>query len=310
MTRECGRRRTARSYRIGEYAKKMGVTPDFLKHYGEKGILDADQRDGGYRWYDFHQSPVILECMRLRNHGVTVREMKPLVTELSGPEALARIDDGMEMLRQRVLHDSAVIEEHERLKAWFEARRIGVPVPDADGAPAPDWEVRPIEPLVFLPHSTGLTFLDDPKVPEILPAWVEWMPVVKSALGIRLPPGISGIPEDAEGLPSRWGLVARESDAVRLRIPVNEVVTRIPGGRAFIAHFADADPADAADPVALRIRSVLDRLKLTGLTPAGEMFMVLRMHARMQGGVDDSGTPLRHERYGSFIVPLASANGC
>lgn len=28
-------------YRIGDYARYMGVTPDFLKHYEENGLLEV-----------------------------------------------------------------------------------------------------------------------------------------------------------------------------------------------------------------------------------------------------------------------------
>ena len=45
-----------RQYRIGDFAKYMGVTPDFLKHYEEQGLVHASHRNGGYRFYDFQQS--------------------------------------------------------------------------------------------------------------------------------------------------------------------------------------------------------------------------------------------------------------
>ena len=40
-----------KSYRIGDFAEYMGVTPDFLKHYSENGLLDVHQRENGYRYY-------------------------------------------------------------------------------------------------------------------------------------------------------------------------------------------------------------------------------------------------------------------
>ena len=53
-------------YRIGDYARYMGVTPDFLKHYEENGLLAVHYTSSGYRYYDFDQSSRILEYMRLR----------------------------------------------------------------------------------------------------------------------------------------------------------------------------------------------------------------------------------------------------
>lgn len=64
------------NYRIGEFAEYMGVTPDFLKHYEECGLLDVHHRENGYRYFNFDQCSRILEYMRLRNYGVTVKEMR------------------------------------------------------------------------------------------------------------------------------------------------------------------------------------------------------------------------------------------
>lgn len=64
------------NYRIGEFAEYMGVTPDFLKHYEECGLLDVHHSENGYRYFNFDQSSRILEYMRLRNYGVTVKEMQ------------------------------------------------------------------------------------------------------------------------------------------------------------------------------------------------------------------------------------------
>ena len=69
------------SYRIGEYAQKMGVTPDFLKYYEQLGVIHSQTRENGYRYYPFNQSYKILECMRLKSYGFSVREMEQLLSD-------------------------------------------------------------------------------------------------------------------------------------------------------------------------------------------------------------------------------------
>lgn len=68
-------------YRIGEYARKMGVTPDFLKYYERLGILHAQTLENGYRYYPFNQSSKILECMRLKNYGFSVRSIEAMFSD-------------------------------------------------------------------------------------------------------------------------------------------------------------------------------------------------------------------------------------
>ena len=61
-----------RQYRIGDFARYLGVTSEFLKHYQESGLIDVNQRASGYRYYGFDQSGRILQYMRLRNYGMTL----------------------------------------------------------------------------------------------------------------------------------------------------------------------------------------------------------------------------------------------
>lgn len=48
--------KTFTHYRIGDFAKYLGVTSDFLKHYEEAGLIDVVQRASGYRYYPFNLS--------------------------------------------------------------------------------------------------------------------------------------------------------------------------------------------------------------------------------------------------------------
>lgn len=86
------------NYRIGEFAEYMGVTPDFLKHYEECGLLDVHHSENGYRYFNFDQSSRILEYMRLRNYGVTVKEMRAMLMA-DADEALLLLDKKVEELR-------------------------------------------------------------------------------------------------------------------------------------------------------------------------------------------------------------------
>ena len=45
--------KNAAQYRIGDFAHFLGVTPDFLKHYEEKGLLKAQHKKNGYRFFGF-----------------------------------------------------------------------------------------------------------------------------------------------------------------------------------------------------------------------------------------------------------------
>ena len=100
---------SVRRYRIGDYAHYMGVGRDFLKHYEKCGLLSADHHDNGYRHFGFEQSSLILECMRLRNCGYTVREMGGMLRDLSGAEVRGKHSKSASNTRRRLRQKSSAL---------------------------------------------------------------------------------------------------------------------------------------------------------------------------------------------------------
>ena len=192
---------SVRWYRIGDYAHYMGVGRDFLKHYEKCGLLSADHHDNGYRHFGFEQSSLILECMRLRNCGYTVREMGGMLRDLSGVEVRQSLHEAREALEKRIKHTQATAAEIERLEEWFDIRQ---------NQPE-DWEVTSAEGRYYLPHSNGSQFLEDERIYEILPQWLDWLSVVKSSLKFNAPD------QAGNGFSYQWGAFRRGVKSRALR---------------------------------------------------------------------------------------------
>ena len=269
-----------KNYRIGEFAEYMGVTPDFLKHYEENGLLAVHQKENGYRYYNFDQASRILDYMRLRNYGVTVKEMHAML-EADADEAVRLLDAKTEELQRESDRLLAVIEEHKRVQAW-QARRRLKPV---------DWEVRRIEPFYFLPHSLHDTFIDDPRIPVLLKSWMGWLPIAKSAMRIEPTPG------DSSPYSTCWGMSLPEAVATRHSIPINDVVRHVPGGKAFIYHFLGEESAFSMDGISRGDHPMLEQMKRLGLEPAGSFHLIVEMKLI---NPDSS----RRGGYGRFVVPV------
>ena len=69
-----------RNYAIGDFAKKAGVSTHFLKFYEEKGILHPKVQSNGYRYYDIRDASLVLECRRMKNMGLSVRQIEKAST--------------------------------------------------------------------------------------------------------------------------------------------------------------------------------------------------------------------------------------
>ena len=135
----------------------MGVTPDFLKHYEEFGLLRVLQKENGYRYFHFDQSSRILEYMWLRNYGVAVKEMRSMLMA-DADEAMEMLEVKVKDLRRQAEKIAAVLEEHKRIRAWLK-ERLAKPC---------DWEIRDVEEHYFLPHTTSTNFIDDKRIRELL----------------------------------------------------------------------------------------------------------------------------------------------
>ena len=149
-----------KQYSIGDFAKYLGVTPDFLKYYETKGILKPTVKESGYRYYHFWERGQVLECMKLRNCGFTSKEVVSLLNAASMEEYLAKL-----------LHMQAQAEAFDRLDriaSYFASEN--------------NWEIAYQESFYFLPHSAFDTFLDTPEIHAAVENWLEWMPVVHSTI--------------------------------------------------------------------------------------------------------------------------------
>lgn len=207
-----------RLYRIGDYARFMGVSADLLKHYEKCGLIQSVTAENGYRFYPFHASVPLLECMRLQQYGFSLREAKHLMQDASYKEAQQMLDRRAEDLQRQITFQQMVIDEHRHIAQWMKMME------DKDTLVV----VKDMEPVLFLPQSQHREFIDDKRITALLPAWVDAMPLVKSCC-LR--------PCDNTDKDPSWGLSVTQSHAEKLQLPVNDVVQHIPGGRYAHVHF-------------------------------------------------------------------------
>lgn len=270
-----------RSYRIGDFAKYMGVTPDFLKHYEKNGLLDVEQRGGNYRWYGFDQASRILEYMRLRNYGVSVREMHGLLTA-DAFDAMRVLDDKVTSIEAEAARMLAVASEHRRLSAWIEERRLK-PL---------DWEVRRVEASRFLPHSNHQDFIKDERIHELLNEWVRWMPVTKSALRLST--------RDCSGDDTTqvaWGLMLPESVIKKYAIPMNDSVVKLPARKALVFSFLAQEGAFNMDSLAAGQHPAFEKVRELGLVPTAGAMLVVEMKLSHPDGTRRAGA-------GRLVIPV------
>ena len=89
-------------YSIQELARLSGVTTRTLRWYDQIGLLKPSRvAESGYRYYGFDQSARILQYMRLRNYGISVKEMGPFL-EGGLDEAVGCLDAKVDEMRAQI----------------------------------------------------------------------------------------------------------------------------------------------------------------------------------------------------------------
>ena len=266
-------------YRIGDYAKYLGVTPDFLKHYEQFRIVSSEQKDNGYRYYPFSQSYKILESMRLRGYGLPLRDIDTALIDDDAKAVMDRLDRRVDDIEKHILLEQAIVSEHRSLQAWFKQME----------GKEEDWNVGMSEEMLFLPHTSRRNFLKDPKIYEILNDWLALMPMVRSCMCVPNPQEESGSLRDYA-----WGLLVPAKTAKAFSLPVNDVVQHLPPRKTLFYHF-NGKAWPQLNPQDLLSSSVYKKMSQLGLTPAGDIYMTMHMYTHIN---TDS------LRYGYYAVPI------
>lgn len=244
-------------FRIGDFARFLGVTSDFLKHYEAAGLLKVEHRESGYRYFTFDQSARVISCMRLRNYGVPVKEMGKMLSP-DPEEVFGRLDGKADELEETVRRLQGIADEHRRLRRWYEAHR-GKPL---------DWEIRETETIHFLPHTDDQDFKRDERIFELLKTWGSWMPITKSTLKVE--------PSAACGKNAlNWGFSVRESVLKRYRIPVNDAVERLHFGKCFVCHFCGLPDAFSMRDAASGEHPAYRLMERLGFRPSGPALLLI-----------------------------------
>lgn len=115
---------------IGDLAKSIGVTTRTLRYWEEVGIIESEERaDGANRGYSPYYVRRIKFIMKLKDMGLTIKEMQDLyaaygeakATDRMIPKLVAILDKHTEMVDEKIakLHSlrKDIVEYRQRMAA-------------------------------------------------------------------------------------------------------------------------------------------------------------------------------------------------
>lgn len=241
----------SRNYSIGDFAKKAGVSTHFLKFYEEKGILHPKVKENGYRYYDIRDASLVLECHRMKNMGLSVREIEKGINGCTPQEVgamLARQENDLQaQLHAQQMH----LQGLQNLRVALRLCEQG------------EWSVRTVPDVWFLPHTLNGEFLPDDRIYDQLPQWLDWMPVVTSAQIVR--------GNDAHAEHMEWGLGLEQAEAAQLGFAPQEPAQLLHLGRVLEIYGSWEIPAEHGSEKGL-YQYCMERARALNLVPEPVMF--------------------------------------
>ncbi len=95
---------------IGQFAAMHGINKKTLMWYDEIGLFRpaAINPENGYRYYDYHQSPVLETILLLRDLDVSIHEIQDFMKDRSAGNLKQLLEEKMSDLDKQIAHLQAV----------------------------------------------------------------------------------------------------------------------------------------------------------------------------------------------------------
>ena len=139
-----------KKYRIGQFAKAMGVSVDFLRYYESHGLIASKQDEKNrYHYYDFSQSLSVSRILYLRSMGFSVKDIRAILLDSNRSKTIQLYHDQKRRLQESIAEAQYAVKT---LTEFEQSLRT-------EGSE--NWYVTRLEPLYILPHTKGEEYYTD-----------------------------------------------------------------------------------------------------------------------------------------------------
>lgn len=275
-----------KKYRIGELAKEMGVSHEYIKYYEKNNVIQCERdADSKYRYFSFADAGKVADAKKYRNLGFAVKEVKNFIWDYS-------LDTTLELYKQKIdeLSEEA-FKQNERIKYMNNVLRCFPSGKFIDNK----WYIIEQDEFYFFPHTKQESFFLNEKDSIRVQKWIDEQPLTSKTLEIPL--GDDAAFMDYEYL---YGFMAEKDVADMLKLDTDAPAVKIEKGRCFLYFF------EARTPDGIYVKHVppavpyLDRplavMKQCGLIPRTSKGYCKVIHRARGDG--------ENLHYNAFYIPI------
>ena len=154
-----------RRYRIGQLAKMMGVSLDFIRFYEKKGLIESSVDPvNNYHYYDVSQSEIIYKIQQYRKLGYNMHETMDLINLADKSHMLEMYASRASAHRESIRMSTYAIRYLEFLQKVLSIK---------NGT----WFISQVPSIWFLPHAMNDDYLEDTPTHKAFRTWGSNVPL-------------------------------------------------------------------------------------------------------------------------------------
>ena len=253
-------------YKIGDVAKILGISPDLLRYYEKKGVVNpVKNKENDYRYYETRDTNFLIDCLFYKNFGFSIEETSDLVRNCSIEEISRRFGRNEKDLEAAIRRNQLLLRRSQEYRAAI-AR-----IPEHLGKCS--FSRRPA--CIYYLNRRNQEFNTDPSMRRVTRQWLKYLPFSKRSFIVSQAELESPTPEEN----FQWGFSLSEEYAEILGARAEAPVLRIPAQQCVYTVFSSPDSSFSPRYLGY----AMDFLRSQGLSLCGDAYGNLLISACEDG---------------------------
>ena len=157
----------AMRYKIGDVAGILGISPDLIRYYEEKGVVSPTKdRHNNYRYYDTWDINYLIDCLWYKNFGFGIKQIANMVSGYSSDTLLRRFEDKSEEVMASIRRQEMLLQRIRMFCERLESTKSYLGKCD----------LRQSAEFVRYINRRNFTYDNRPVLRELNSKWLKYMP--------------------------------------------------------------------------------------------------------------------------------------
>lgn len=200
-------------YKIGDVARILGISPDLIRYYEEKGVVSpAKDPYNNYRYYDTWDINFLIDCLWFKNFGFGIDHVARIVSQSSYDMVLSDLDDKTAEIMETIRYQELLLK---RIRKYYDSL---VYIRGIIG----QCDIRRSAEFVRYLNRFNSIYDNDSELQVLSRQWLKYMPFTKRYFEV---------PEDdliGEGDDYAWGFSLGMSYVEEFGVKINPPVKHMP----------------------------------------------------------------------------------